>query len=37
MTRRWIVRQLAQADIDDAITWYEQQQSGLGSTISRRS
>lgn len=31
MTRRWIVRPLAQADIDDAITWYEQQQSGLGS------
>ena len=31
MTRRWIVRPLAQADIDDAVTWYEQQQSGLGS------
>ena len=31
MTRRWIVRPLAQADIDNAITWYEQQQSGLGS------
>jgi plasmid stabilization system protein ParE len=31
MTRRLIVRPLAQADIDDAVTWYEQQQSGLGS------
>jgi plasmid stabilization system protein ParE len=31
MTRRWIVRPLAQADIDDAVTWYEQRQSGLGS------
>jgi plasmid stabilization system protein ParE len=31
MTRRWIVRPVAQADIDDAVTWYEQQQSGLGS------
>jgi plasmid stabilization system protein ParE len=31
MTRGWIVRPLAQADIDAAITWYEQQQSGLGS------
>lgn len=31
MSRRWIVRPLAQADIDDAVTWYEQQQSGLGS------
>ena len=31
MTRQWIVRPLAQADIDDAATWYEQQQSGLGS------
>src|SRR5216683_4793763 len=31
MTRRWIVRPLAQADLDDTVTWYEQQQSGLGS------
>jgi hypothetical protein len=31
MTRRWIVRPLAQADLDDAVTWYEQQQSRLGS------
>ena len=31
MTREWIVRPLAQADIDDAVTWYEQQQFGLGS------
>jgi hypothetical protein len=31
MARRWIVRPLAQGDIDDAVTWYEQQQSGLGS------
>jgi len=31
MTRRWIVRPLAQADIGDAVTWYQQQQSGLGS------
>src|SRR5213592_3798708 len=31
MTRRWIVRPLAQADLDDAATWYESQQSGLGS------
>ena len=31
MTRRWPVRPLAQADIDDAVTWYEGQQSGLGS------
>ena len=31
MTRRWTVRPLAQADIDDAVSWYEQQQSGLGS------
>jgi plasmid stabilization system protein ParE len=30
MTRRWIVRPLAQADIDAAVTWYEQQQSDLG-------
>ena len=28
MTRRWIVRPLAQADLDDAATWYESQQSG---------
>jgi hypothetical protein len=31
MTRQWIVRPLAQADLDDAATWYEGQQSGLGS------
>ena len=31
MTRRWIIRPLAQADIGAAATWYEQQQSGLGS------
>jgi len=30
MTRLWIVRPLAQADIDDAVAWYEQQH-GLGS------
>jgi len=29
--RGWIVRPLAQADLDDAATWYEDQQSGLGS------
>ena len=29
--RRWIVQPLAQADLDDAATWYESQQSGLGS------
>jgi len=31
MTHRWIVRPPAQADIDDAVDWYEQRQSGLGS------
>jgi plasmid stabilization system protein ParE len=31
MTRQWLVRPLAQADLDDAATWYESQQSGLGS------
>jgi plasmid stabilization system protein ParE len=31
MTRRCIVRPLAQADIDAAATWHERQQSGLGS------
>ena len=31
MTRRWMIRPLAQADVDAAVTWYEQQQSGLGS------
>ena len=31
MPRRWIVRPLAQADLDDAATWYEGQQPGLGS------
>ena len=30
MTRQWIVRPLAQADLGDAATWYEGQQSGLG-------
>ena len=30
MPRQWIVRPLAHADLDDAATWYEQQQSGLG-------
>ena len=30
MMRRWIVRPLAQADIEAAATWYEQQQSGQG-------
>ena len=29
MTRRWIVRPLAQADIDAAVEWYEQQ-AGIG-------
>ena len=31
MTRRWIVRPLAEADLDGAATRYEDQQSGLGS------
>jgi plasmid stabilization system protein ParE len=31
MTRRWILRPLAQADLDDAATWYEGQQPDLGS------
>jgi plasmid stabilization system protein ParE len=30
MARQWIVRPLAQADIEAAGTWYEQQQTGLG-------
>jgi hypothetical protein len=30
MTRHWIVRPLAQTDLEDAATWYERQQSGLG-------
>lgn len=30
MERRWIVRPLAQADIEAAAAWYEEQQSGLG-------
>ena len=33
MTRRWTVRPPAQADIDDAVAWYEGQQSGLGSRL----
>jgi len=31
MGRQWIVQPLAQADIEAAFTWYEEQQSGLGS------
>jgi len=31
MTREWIVRPRAQAGIEDAVTWSEQQQFGLGS------
>lgn len=31
MERRWIVRPLAQADIEAAAAWYEEQQTGLGS------
>lgn len=30
MARRWIIRPQAQADIEAAATWYEQQQTGLG-------
>lgn len=30
MTRRSMVRPLAQAELDDAAAWYERQQSGLG-------
>ena len=30
MTRRWIVRPLAESDLDHAATWYNDQQSGLG-------
>lgn len=30
MLRRWVVRPLAQADIEAAAAWYEEQQSGLG-------
>ena len=30
MERRWIVRPLAQADIEAAAGWYEEQQAGLG-------
>ena len=29
MTRQWIVQPLAQADLDDAATWYEGQQSAV--------
>ena len=30
MTRRWLVRPSAQSDLDAAVMWYEEQQSGLG-------
>lgn len=30
MVRRWIVRPLAESDIDQAAQWYEDQQPGLG-------
>jgi plasmid stabilization system protein ParE len=31
MPRQWIVRPLAEADLDAAASWYDEQQSGLGS------
>jgi plasmid stabilization system protein ParE len=30
MTRRWLIRPLAESDLDDAASWYEDQRSGLG-------
>jgi len=30
MARRWVVRPLAEADIEAAAAWYDGQQSGLG-------
>ena len=30
MTRRWIVRPPAHAEVDAAASWYEQRQAGLG-------
>ena len=30
MSRRWIVRPLAESDIDQAALWYEGQRTGLG-------
>lgn len=30
MPRRWIVRPLAESDLEGAATWYEQQRPGLG-------
>ena len=30
MVRQWIVRPLAESDIDDAARWYEERQPGLG-------
>jgi len=30
MSRRWIVRPLAESDLDRAASWYEKQKSGLG-------
>jgi plasmid stabilization system protein ParE len=31
MTRRFIVRPLAEADLDQAASWYDEEQAGLGS------
>jgi len=30
MARRWVVRPSAEADLDEAASWYENQRSGLG-------
>lgn len=30
MTRRWIIRLLAESDVDHAARWYEEQQTGIG-------
>jgi plasmid stabilization system protein ParE len=30
MSRRWIVRPLAESDLDRAVSWYERQKPGLG-------